>query len=58
VSTHYLVSMFNDEINDVVVATGSPPTTPAVGNYIVRVPDDAKVCRYLGGIRALYPNHV
>jgi hypothetical protein len=43
VSTHYLVSMFNDEINDVVVATGSPPTTSAVGNYIVRVPDDVKV---------------
>lgn len=42
-TVHYLVSMFNDEINDVVTAVGSPPTTPSVGNYIVRVPDDIKV---------------
>jgi len=42
-SIHYLVSMFNDEINDVVTASGSPPTSPVTGNYIIRVPDDVSV---------------
>lgn len=42
-STHYLISAFNDEINDVVVATGTPPQTTATGNYVVRVSDDVSV---------------
>jgi hypothetical protein len=42
-STHYLISHFNDEINDVVGASGSPPQTLSTGNYVVRVPDDVSV---------------
>lgn len=38
--TNYLVSLFNDEINDVVVPSA---TTPVVGNYVVVVPDDIRV---------------
>lgn len=39
-STHYLISLFNDEINDVV---GSSGQTLSTGNYVVRVPDDVSV---------------
>jgi hypothetical protein len=42
-STHYLISHFNDEINDVVNTTSSPPQTLCTGNYVVRVPDDISV---------------
>jgi hypothetical protein len=43
VSTHYLVSLFNDEINDVVGVSGPTPQTLAIGNYVIRVPDDVAV---------------
>lgn len=42
-STHYLVSHFNDDINDVVTPTSVPASTLLTGNYIVRVPDDVPV---------------
>jgi len=43
VSTHYLISHFNSEINDVVSALGVPPQTLITGNYLVRIPDDVPV---------------
>lgn len=42
-STHYLISLFNDEINDIVAASGTPPQSQITGNYVVRVPDDVSV---------------
>lgn len=42
-STHYLISQYNNEINDVVASLGAPPQTLITGNYVVRVPDDVSV---------------
>jgi len=43
VSTHYLIDLFTDVINDVVTTTTYPPQTRVTGNYVVRVPDDVSV---------------
>jgi len=43
VSTHYLVDLFNDDINDVVTPQNIPPSTVITGNYVVRVADDVAV---------------
>jgi hypothetical protein len=42
-STHYLVSHFDNQINGVVAATGVNPQTTITGNYVVRIPDDVSV---------------
>jgi len=42
-STHYLISHFDDQINGVVAATGVNPQTDITGNYVVRIPDDVSV---------------
>ena len=42
-STHYLVSLFNDQINSVVTPPPGPPTSQVVGNFVVRVPDEVPV---------------
>jgi len=42
-STHYLVSHFDNQINGVVAATGVNPQTKITGNYVVRIPDDVSV---------------
>lgn len=42
-SSHYLVSHFDNAINGVVTASGSPPASTATGNYIIRVADDVSV---------------
>ena len=42
-STHYLVSLFDDQINGVLAATGAPPMSTVTGNYVIRVPDDVPV---------------
>lgn len=42
-STHYLISPFNGEINDVVVTPLVATDTLITGNYVVRVPDDVPV---------------
>lgn len=42
-STHYLVSQFDNQINGVIAANGAPPTSTITGNYVVRVPDDVPV---------------
>jgi hypothetical protein len=43
VSTHYLIDLFNDDINDVVTPQTFPPSTLITGNYVVRVADDVAV---------------
>jgi hypothetical protein len=42
-TTHYLVDLYNDTLNNVVTAGGTPPTTSCTGNYVVRVPDEVAV---------------
>lgn len=42
-STFYLLSVFNDQINDVVSPPSSPGSTVVTGNYVVRVADDVVV---------------
>jgi hypothetical protein len=42
-STHYLVDLYNDSINDVITAQGSPLTSAVTGNYVVRVEDGVPV---------------
>lgn len=42
-STHFLVSQFDDQINGVVTGSGSPPQSTITGHYVVRVPDDVGV---------------
>lgn len=42
-STHYLLSLFNDDINDIVTPPAFPGESEITGNYVVRVPDDVVV---------------
>lgn len=42
-STHYLIDLYNDSINDVLTAQGSPPMSSVTGNYVVRVEDGVPV---------------
>lgn len=42
-SSHYLVSQFDNAINGVVTASGSPPSSTVTGNYVIRVADDVSV---------------
>jgi hypothetical protein len=42
-TTHYLVDLYNNTLNNVVTAGGTPPTTSCTGNYVVRVPDEVAV---------------
>jgi hypothetical protein len=42
-STHYLIDLFDDSINDVITAQGTPPTSAVTGNYVVRVDDGVPV---------------
>jgi len=42
-STHYLVSLFDNQINGVIVPSAAPPMSTTTGNYVVRVPDDVPV---------------
>lgn len=41
--THFLVSLFDDQINGVVAGSGSPPQSTITGNYVIRVPDDVSI---------------
>jgi len=42
-SSHYLISLFDDSITDVLVPTGAPPTSLITGSYVIAVPDDIAV---------------
>lgn len=42
-STFYMLSLFNDQINDVVTPPNGGLQTKITGNYVVRVPDDTIV---------------
>lgn len=42
-STHVLVGLFDDQINGVLTASGTPPMSTITGNYVIRVPDDIPV---------------
>ena len=42
-SSHYLISLFDDSITDVLVPIGAPPTSLITGSYVITVPDDVAV---------------
>lgn len=42
-SSHFLIDLFNDNINGVVATQTLPPVTQSTGNYIISVSDDVAV---------------